>query len=165
MSWRESTAMITPYMKFNQNLRGRVLFQDFFGRSVVERPYCKEPVSHWVQERNRIGASSRNCRTDGNGTGLERWTETRTRYGCGTGISSWDPREIWRQFGRENSAYNWISDNYRCYMCYLKVHLSAHASWPVYYSTHPDFESSRGGNVRKFACLFFTLITIKCQST
>ena len=38
MSWRESTAMITPYMKFNQNLRGRVLFQDFFGRSVVERP-------------------------------------------------------------------------------------------------------------------------------
>ena len=30
--------MITPYMKFNQNLRGRVLFQDFFGRSVVERP-------------------------------------------------------------------------------------------------------------------------------
>ena len=36
MSWRESTAMITPYMKFNQNLRGRVLFQDFFGRSVVE---------------------------------------------------------------------------------------------------------------------------------
>ena len=30
MSWRESTAMITPYMKFNQNLRGRVLFQDFF---------------------------------------------------------------------------------------------------------------------------------------
>ena len=32
MSWRESTAMITPYMKLNQNLR--VLFQDFFGRSV-----------------------------------------------------------------------------------------------------------------------------------
>ena len=32
--------MITPYMKFNQNLRGRVLFQDFFGRSVVERPSC-----------------------------------------------------------------------------------------------------------------------------
>ena len=26
-------------MKFNQNLRGRVLFQDFFGRSVVERPF------------------------------------------------------------------------------------------------------------------------------
>ena len=33
--------MITPYMKFNQNLRGRVLFQDFFGRSVVERPSSK----------------------------------------------------------------------------------------------------------------------------
>ena len=48
---------------------------------------------------------------------------------------------------------------------YLKVHLSAHASWPIYYSTHADLESSRGGNVRKFACLFFTLITIKCRST
>ena len=80
-------------------------------------------------------------------------------------LTSWDPREIWQQYGRENSAYNWTSDNYRCYMCYLKVHLSAHASWPVYYSTHADLESSRGGNVRKFACLFFTLITIKCQST
>ena len=80
-------------------------------------------------------------------------------------ITSWDPREIWRQYGRENSAYNWIWDNYRCYMCYLKVHLSAHASWPVYYSTHADLESSRGGNVWKFACLFFTLITIKCRST
>ena len=50
-------------------------------------------------------------------------------------------------------------------MCYLKVHLSAHASWPVYYSTHADLESSRGGNVRKFSCLFLTLITIKCRST
>ena len=80
-------------------------------------------------------------------------------------LTSWDPREIWRQYGRENSAYNWISDNYRCYMCYLKVHLSARASWPVYYSTHADFESSRGGNVQKFVCLFFTLITIKCQRT
>ena len=37
--------MITPYMKFNQNLRGRVLFQDFFGRSVVERLSMK-----WVDE-------------------------------------------------------------------------------------------------------------------
>ena len=34
--------MITPYMKFNQNLRGRVLFQDFFGRSVVERPSSRQ---------------------------------------------------------------------------------------------------------------------------
>ena len=80
-------------------------------------------------------------------------------------LTSWDPREIWRQYGRENSAYKWISDNYRCYMCYLKVHLSAHASWPVYYSTHADLESSRGGNVRKFARVFFTFITIKCRST
>ena len=53
MSWRESTAMITPYMKFNQNLRGRVLFQDFFGRSVVERPSCNCsetcPVGYFIK--------------------------------------------------------------------------------------------------------------------
>ena len=43
--------MITPYMKFNQNLRGRVLFQDFFGRSVVERP-------NWEKEAQRLASYS-----------------------------------------------------------------------------------------------------------
>ena len=37
----ESTAMITLWAKFNRNLRCRVLFRDFFGRSVVECPICK----------------------------------------------------------------------------------------------------------------------------
>ena len=96
---------------------------------------------------------------------LQTNTNTTLTWRTSLPIASWDPREIWRQYGRENSAYNWIWDNYRCYMCYLKVHLSAHASWPVYYSTHEDLESPRGGNVRKFARLFFTLITIKCRST
>ena len=34
----ESTAMITIWAKFNRNPRCRVLFRDFFGRSVVECP-------------------------------------------------------------------------------------------------------------------------------
>ena len=39
--------------------------------------------------------------------------------GLKRGLTSWDPREIWRQYGCENSAYSWISDNYRCYMYVL----------------------------------------------
>ena len=35
---RESTTTITLCAKFNRNLRCRVLFRDFFGRSVVECP-------------------------------------------------------------------------------------------------------------------------------
>ena len=37
---RESTTTITLCAKFNRNLRCRVLFRDFFGRSVVECPTC-----------------------------------------------------------------------------------------------------------------------------
>ena len=49
--------MITPYMKFNQNLRGRVLFQDFFGRSVVERPsyYYTIAIEKKTDEKVMIG--------------------------------------------------------------------------------------------------------------
>ena len=38
---RESTTTITLCAKFNRNLRCRVLFRDFFGRSVVECPFCR----------------------------------------------------------------------------------------------------------------------------
>ena len=41
MSQRESAPKITPQTKFRQNLRCRVYFRYFFGRSVMERPSYK----------------------------------------------------------------------------------------------------------------------------
>ena len=43
---RESTTTITLCAKFNRNLRCRVLFRDFFGRSVVECPSWVSPFNY-----------------------------------------------------------------------------------------------------------------------